>query len=40
MEDTVVTIKLGTEPNATLVYDTVFELDHPIMIKLGDHGGQ
>ena len=39
-EDTVVTITLETEPNATLAYAPRLEIHHPIMSKLGEHRGQ
>ena len=39
-QDTVVTTTLGTEPNDPLVYAPGLELHHPIMSKLGEHGGQ
>ena len=39
-EDTVVTINLQTYHNYPLAYDPVLELHHPIMSKIGEHGGQ
>ena len=36
-EDTVVTITLGSEQNATLAYTLGLELHHPIMINIGEH---
>ena len=39
-EDASVTITLGTESNYPLVYAPGLETRHPIMSKLGGHGGQ
>ena len=38
--DTVVTITLGTDHNAPLVYAPELELQHPIISTIGAHGGQ
>ena len=39
-EDTAVNITFRTEHNAPLAYNLGLELHHPIMRKIGDHGGQ
>ena len=39
-KDNVVNITLGKEPNTPLDFALGLELHHPIMSKLGEHGGQ
>ena len=35
-----VNITLGIEPNALLAYAQGLEINHQIMSKIGEHGGQ